>query len=141
MVINVKGNSKDDIQAKQDLGLCYNRPGLLIDESSGDKCSKPVACYSLTKEQKKIVFDWVKELKFPHGYTSNLAKYVNYKDIKMTGMKSHSCHVFMEQLMTITFREFLSTNRWSCLAKLSLFYIHHHLSWHYYKSNMPNFIV
>lgn len=46
---------------------------MLIDEGSESKCSKLRICYSLTKNQKKIVLDWVKVLKLSYGYVSNLA--------------------------------------------------------------------
>ncbi|CAK8530741.1 unnamed protein product [Lathyrus sativus] len=39
----------------------------------------------------------------PDGYSSNLARCADAKTRKLHGMKSHDCHVFMEQLLPIAF--------------------------------------
>ena len=40
---------------------------------------------------------------------------------KLFGMKSHDCHVFMQRLIPIAFREMLSSAVWQALTELSLF--------------------
>ena len=40
----------------------------------------------------------------------------------MFGMKSHDCHVFMQRLMPIAFRELLPQPVWQVLTELSLFF-------------------
>ena len=37
-------------------------------------------------------------------------------------MKSHDCHVFMQRLMPIAFRELLPANVWKAITELSLFF-------------------
>ena len=37
-------------------------------------------------------------------------------------MKSHDCHVFMQRLMPIAFRELLPANVWKAIIELSLFF-------------------
>ena len=37
-------------------------------------------------------------------------------------MKSHNCHVFMQRVMPIAFRELLPTNVWKAINELSLFF-------------------
>ncbi|KAM3251583.1 hypothetical protein P3L10_005653 [Capsicum annuum] len=41
---------------------------------------------------------------------------------KLFGMKSHDCHVFMQRLIPIAFRELLPQNVWQPLTELSLFF-------------------
>ena len=64
----------------------------------------------------------MKNLKFPDGYASNMARCVNMRKHKLFGMKSHDCHVFMQWLIPISFRELLPTNVWQALIELSLFF-------------------
>ena len=64
---------------------------------------KPKANYTLTIEEAKLVCRWIKELKIPNGYSSNLARCADVEKGKMSGMKSHDCHVFMECLLPIAF--------------------------------------
>ena len=64
----------------------------------------------------------MKNLKFPDGYASNMATFVDMRKHKLFGMKSHDCHVFMQRLIPIAFRELLPTNVWQALTDLSLFF-------------------
>jgi len=61
-------------------------------------------------------------LKFPDAYAANLTRGVNLLQRKIFGLKSHDYHVFIERLLPVAFRGFLSDNIWRCLAELSFFY-------------------
>lgn len=65
ILMNVKKKLKDHTKARQDIRLYCN--GYFDIEISEGKGSKPTTCYILTKDQKKIVLDWVKEFKLPNG--------------------------------------------------------------------------
>ncbi|XP_016551380.2 LOW QUALITY PROTEIN: squalene monooxygenase SE1 [Capsicum annuum] len=57
----------------------------------------------------------------PDGYASNLGKRVDMAQGILHGMKSHDCHVFMEQLLSIVFIGLLE-NMWKPIAEISLFF-------------------
>ena len=57
--------------------------------------SIPKAVYNLTKEEQKSILEWLKELKFPDGYASNIGRCVHVDGRNLSKMKSHDCHVFM----------------------------------------------
>ncbi|KAL2235281.1 UNVERIFIED_CONTAM: hypothetical protein Sindi_1260300, partial [Sesamum indicum] len=78
----------------------------------------PKAVYSLTKEQKIRICEWISHLKFPDGYTSNLAHCIDMKEMRLQNMKSHDCHVFMQKLIPIAFREILPEPMWSALIEV-----------------------
>ncbi|PNX55394.1 hypothetical protein L195_g049023, partial [Trifolium pratense] len=59
--------------------------------------------YTLSVEEAKSVCRWVKDLKMPDGYSSNLARCADVENGKMRGMKSHDCHVFLQSLIPIAF--------------------------------------
>ena len=67
----------------------------------------PKACYTLDKIEKQVLCEWVKNLRYPDGYASNLARCVDMQNLKLFRMKSHDCHVFMQRLLPIAFRELL----------------------------------
>jgi hypothetical protein len=46
------------------------------------------------------------------------------RKLKISGMKSHNCHMFIERLLPIALREFLLQNVWNALIELTLFYRH-----------------
>ncbi|XP_028790871.1 uncharacterized protein LOC114746759 [Neltuma alba] len=101
-VMDTKGKTKDTIQARMDLKeYCRRKDDELVER--GGKIVKPIAKYTLNLEQKRLICQWVKNLKLPNGYASNLARCVDMKEAKLYGMKSHDCHVFMERLLPIAF--------------------------------------
>ena len=55
------------------------------------------------------------------GYASNLSRCVDMREGKLSGMKSHDCHVFMEHLLPIAFID-LPDHIWKPLAELSKFF-------------------
>ena len=69
-----------------------------------------------------MLCEWVKNLRYPDGYASNLARCVDMQKLKLFGMKSHDCHVFMQRLLPIAFRELLPHNVWKELTELSMFF-------------------
>ncbi|KAL0439036.1 UNVERIFIED_CONTAM: hypothetical protein Slati_2386600 [Sesamum latifolium] len=78
----------------------------------------PKANYTLTREQKRMICEWITRLKFSNGYASNLARCVDMKELRLHGMKSHDCHVFMQKLIPIAFREMLPQYVWTALIKV-----------------------
>ena len=51
-----------------------------------------------------------------------MARCVDMKKHMLYVMKSHECHVFMQRLIPITFRELLPENVWQALTELNLFF-------------------
>jgi hypothetical protein len=86
------------------------------------KIEKPKASYCLTKEQKRAICEWAKNLRFSDGYASNLSNSVNLEECKFVGMKSHDCHIFMERLLPIAFRDFVPEGVWEAITELSNFF-------------------
>ncbi|XP_051152347.1 uncharacterized protein LOC127266224 isoform X1 [Andrographis paniculata] len=82
----------------------------------------PVAAYTLDNMRKKEFLTWVEQLKMPDGYMSNLGQCVNMSKYQMFGMKSHDCHVFMQRLIPIGFRELLPKKIWEAITELSNFF-------------------
>ena len=81
----------------------------------------PKAKYTLTKSDAKLVCHWVKELKMLDGYASNIARCSDVKKGTMSGMKSHDCHIFMQNLLPIAFRS-LPDEVWKPLTEISQFF-------------------
>ena len=82
---------------------------------------KPKANFSFTLDQKRVVCEWVRGLKMPDGYASNLGRCVDMNEGKLFGMKSHDCHVFMECLLPTAFIA-LPEPIWNPLTELSIFF-------------------
>jgi hypothetical protein len=51
--------------------------------------------YTLSKEEKDIMFDCLNSMNVPSGYSSNIKGIINMKDTKFTNLKAHDCHMLM----------------------------------------------
>ncbi|XP_057990575.1 uncharacterized protein LOC131172956 [Hevea brasiliensis] len=118
-VMNVEGKTKDNAKSREDLKEFCHRPELERDMATG---KYPKACYTLDKQSKAVLCEWLKNLRFPDGYVSNMGRCIDMRKLKLFGMKSHDCHVFMQRLLPIAFRELLPKNVWQALTELSNFF-------------------
>ncbi|KAK4388614.1 hypothetical protein Sango_2468000 [Sesamum angolense] len=114
------GKMEDNLNAQKDLKIICNRSKLEVDDMRLNMMPKIV--YTLTKEQRRRICEWITHLKFSDGYTSNLAHCVDMNELMLHGMKSHDYHVFMKKLIPIAFYKMLPESMWSALAEVSLLF-------------------
>ncbi|KAG7568012.1 hypothetical protein ISN45_Aa04g008500 [Arabidopsis thaliana x Arabidopsis arenosa] len=118
-LMSVKGKSKDNIMSRLDIEQFCSRPDLHIDS----KGKAPFPAYVLTEAAKRSLLECVKHsVKFPDGYSSDLASCVDMENGKFSGMKSHDCHVFMERLLPFIFAELLDRNVHLALSGVGAFF-------------------
>ena len=55
-------------------------------------------------------------------HNQNISRLVNIEDCRLYGMKSHDCHVFMQTLIPLAFRDLLSKGIWDALTEISHFF-------------------
>ena len=55
----------------------------------------PLACYSLSINEKKLVCQTLSNLKVPKGYCSHFINLVSLEELKLFGVKSHDYHALM----------------------------------------------
>ena len=118
-ILDVAGKTKDNVKSRLDLKLLCARPSLDKHPRSG---KYPKASYALTKQGRNDLLKWVSELKFPDGYASQLKRCVDMRAGKLHGMKSHDCHIFMQRLIPIAFKELLPKQVWEALSELSHYF-------------------
>ena len=61
----------------------------------------------MSTKEKKSFCQCLWSVKVPQGYTSNIKSLVSVNDLKLVGLKSHDCHVLMQQLLPIVIRDIL----------------------------------
>ncbi|XP_035838406.1 uncharacterized protein LOC110897575 [Helianthus annuus] len=114
--------TKDNIKARIDVKEYCNPPSLHIWTKNNNKYMKPKASYTLTKPEVLEVCKWLKKVKFPDGYASNIGGCVNVKDGTFYSFKSHDCHVFMQRLLPIVLRGMLPKQIYEPIAELCTFF-------------------
>ena len=61
-------------------------------------------------------------MKVPQGYSSNIKSLVQSKDMKLVGLKSHDCHVLMQQLLVVAIRDILPNKVRHAITRLCFFF-------------------
>ncbi|KAF3660271.1 hypothetical protein FXO38_12211 [Capsicum annuum] len=119
--MNVKGNTKDIIKTRLDLQAMNIRTELHPIQSENE-VEVPTACYTLSLEEKHKLCIFLKNLKVPDGFSSNISQCVNLKEHKISSLKSHDCHVLLQYILPLALRGMLSKEVCEPLIELSLFF-------------------
>ncbi|GJZ44471.1 hypothetical protein Tco_0591726 [Tanacetum coccineum] len=87
-----------------------------------EKCSKHQAAYSFTPEDRKKFCQFIKVVKLPDGFGSNIKHKVTNNDTNITGLKSHDCHIMMQRLLPYGLQQYLPPDIAKPLIELCLFF-------------------
>ncbi|XP_052119008.1 uncharacterized protein LOC107493943 [Arachis duranensis] len=117
-MLNESGKFKDHLKARKDLQLM----GIRYDMWPLEGGKYPSAVFTMSNPQKEVFLRTIKNVVFPDGYSSNISRCVDLKQRKLSGLKSHDCHILMEHLLPIALRHVLPTQVSAVLAQLSAFF-------------------
>lgn len=53
--------------------------------------------HTLSRNVKQVLYSRLWDLKWPNGYSSNIRICISMEDYRRLGLKSHDCHVLMQQ--------------------------------------------
>ncbi|KAL3834609.1 hypothetical protein ACJIZ3_009345 [Penstemon smallii] len=129
-ILDVDGKSKDTEKARLDLKDMGIRSELHLKTLDGAKANKdgkvrflkPRAIYTLSQKDRQGFCQFLKAVKFPDGYAANISSRVSIKDGKITGLKSHDCHVLLQRLLPVGMRGFLNKDVLNAITELSSFF-------------------
>ncbi|XP_060966845.1 uncharacterized protein LOC115703952 [Cannabis sativa] len=114
--------SKDTTNARHDLKKLGVRESLWIYEDERGKLLKPHAPYVLKPDDRIQFCKFIKDVKFPDGFCSNLKKKVHENLTNVIGLKSHDCHVIMQRLLSVGVRKFLLNAISTTISELCNFF-------------------
>nr|XP_009594076.1 uncharacterized protein LOC104090561 isoform X2 [Nicotiana tomentosiformis] len=120
-ILNIERKNKDTYKARQDLKDMNIRKELWL-QDNGSSYTMPAACYNMSKSEKKEFCKFLKSVKFPDSYTSNISCRVSADDDKITGLKSHDYHVLLQRLLPIAIHGFVNKDVSSALIELGDFF-------------------
>ncbi|KAM3305382.1 hypothetical protein P3S67_012248 [Capsicum chacoense] len=82
----------------------------------------PAAFYTLSLDEKSKVCKFLKKVKVPNGYSSNISQWVKLEDRKIYGLKSHDSHILLEQLLPFAIRGVVPNNVYDAITELTIFF-------------------
>jgi len=117
-LLEMDGKSKDNLNARFDLQDMRIRKQLHAIRKNDSEWEIPKACFNLNDEEKTLFCKVFKDLKVPDGYASNISRNVKLKEKKLIGLKSHDCHMIMQQLLPITVSRSIDSKVTSVLIRI-----------------------
>jgi hypothetical protein len=62
----------------------------------------PTSCITLSKHEKKEFCGFLKNMKVPSGYSTNVLTLISFPNLKVApGVKSHDYHVLLTQMIAV----------------------------------------
>ncbi|XP_025622948.1 uncharacterized protein [Arachis hypogaea] len=117
-LLNETGRSKDNLKARKDLKEMGIRKDLWPDENGRYHPS----LFTMSNSMKDVFLRTIKNIRVLDGLSSNISRCVDLKQRKLSGLKSHDCHVLMQQLLPIAIRNVLPDKVTAVLIELSSFF-------------------
>ena len=117
-LLNDKDKSKDHVKARKDLRDMGLRRDLWPDENG--RC--PLGIFTIPTDKKLLFLKNLKNVSVPDGYSSNISRCIDVNQKKIFGLKSHDCHIIMEQLLPLSIRNVLPSQVVAVLIELSSFF-------------------
>jgi hypothetical protein len=122
IILGLDGKNKDTVNARLDLQDMGIRPDLHLQQEDGDSVSMPAAWYALDKEKKLAFCGFLKTIRFPFGYASNLKKCISADGTKVQGLKTHDCHVLLQRILPVGLRGLVHKDIYEAVAELGKFF-------------------
>ncbi|XP_007226196.2 uncharacterized protein LOC18791599 [Prunus persica] len=119
-LLSIEGKTKDTPNARLDLKDMNIRRNLHLDKDENGKIKKYAAEYTLEPADRRAFCEFLKSIKFPDGYAANISR--NVKDGKISGLKTHDCHVLLQRILPIGIRPYLIKEVCAPLVELACFF-------------------
>ncbi|KAG8363957.1 hypothetical protein BUALT_Bualt19G0076400 [Buddleja alternifolia] len=85
-----------------------------------NRAIKPPACFTLSTGERNGFYEFLRSLKFPNGLAGNISRCI--KANKISGLKSHDCHVLLQRLIPAGVRGYLSKEVNEAIFELGEFF-------------------
>jgi hypothetical protein len=74
-----------------------------VPEGNG-KYTLPMASFNLTLEERRVICTFLRGIKVPTGFSSNVKRLVSIDDLLIKNFKAHDCHVMLTVFLPIAIR-------------------------------------
>lgn len=91
-------------------------------KQNGDSYVMPHACYTLTEDKSIALCEFLRDVKFPDGYAANLTRCINMDGRKVQGLKTHDCHILLQQILPVAMRGLIHKDIYEAIAELGIFF-------------------
>ncbi|KAL6578540.1 hypothetical protein OROMI_008756 [Orobanche minor] len=120
-LLNMKYKTKDSEASRLDM-IDMGVRTKLAPQKGEKKTYLPPSSFNLSRAEKKKMLSSLMNMKLPYGHASNIKNCVSMDELKMFGMKSHDCHILLQQLLPLAIRDVLQRNVRVTIIRLCFFF-------------------
>jgi hypothetical protein len=121
-LLKVEGKTKDTTNTRLDLHDIKIR-SQYHDVQQGTLLKFPEAHCVMIEKHRAEFCKFLKCVKFPDGYTANLAKSISADGTKVVGkLKMHTCHVLLQRIIPTGLRGFVPKDVYKVVSELGNFF-------------------
>ena len=121
-LLDIQGKTKDTVNARLDLEDMGIRLELHLLEKGNEKYSMSPACYRLKKDDWIMFCEFIREIWFPDGFASNLARCITSDGASLQDMETHDCHIILQRLLAVGLRGLVTKDIYVAIAELGRFF-------------------
>ena len=74
-----------------------------VPEGNG-KYTQPTASFNLAPEERRAICTFLRGIKVPTRFSSNVKRLVSMKDLSIKNLKAHDCHMMLTVFLPIAIR-------------------------------------
>jgi hypothetical protein len=109
-LLNTNGKTRDHGHARVDLMKMGIRKELWLDDFVKGM-ELPTSCITLSKNEKKDFYGFLKNVKVLSGYSMNVSRLISLPELKIApGVKSHDYHILLTQIIIVGIQNILPVN-------------------------------
>jgi hypothetical protein len=121
-LLNTNKKTRDHGHAQADIKKIGIRPELWLDDLV-KVTELPTSCITLSKHEKNEFCGFLKNVKVPSGYSTNISRLILFLDLKVTlGVKSHDYHVLITQMIVVGIQNILPVNVQEAIMNFCFFF-------------------
>ncbi|KAF7130454.1 hypothetical protein RHSIM_Rhsim10G0071800 [Rhododendron simsii] len=94
--LGIDGKNKDTARARKDMEDQEIQKELHPKRHANGTFEKPLSMCTLSSTEREGFCDFLKSIKYPDGCAANISKCMNTHGGKLSGLKSHDCHVLVQ---------------------------------------------
>jgi hypothetical protein len=105
VLLDIKTKTKDGLKSRLDLVNQNIRTEIHpTPAKQSRKVDLPGVSYNLTTDEKRAVCQWLRAMKVSTSFSSNIKSLVLMKDLTLTSINAHDCHVMLIVFLPIVIR-------------------------------------
>jgi hypothetical protein len=104
LLLDIPGKMKDVLNTHKNLQVLGIREELHPQERLNEKAYLPPANYTLTNEEKRALCKYLRGIKVPIVFSTNIKNLVSMSELKVSGYNTHDCLTMLSLFLALAIK-------------------------------------